>query len=333
MREPLVSVIVPVYNGEKIVRTAVDSISNQTLTDLEIIVVDDGSTDGTGAVLEELAAADARIKVVRQENQGSYNARTNGIKIATGKYFTSVDADDTIEPAMLEEMASLAERENLDVVECDLSVDTDESGQIDIYKSIQDTREKFIEPALICGTGFMCVCGKLYRREQLFDDVRKKHILKQRVTLFEDMLFNFQILDTARSYGRIHKPFYNYYISAASSVRNFKAQNIEGFDFVLRTRDRLSGNYGIEPGDARMSLWTLKNAKNMMMLAAYAHQDSLATNVANFKALKDLESVRAKWRSTNKANLPRGLRLFYSAVYALPASLAVVLIKLIKRFV
>lgn len=167
MIEPIVSVVVPVYNGEKVVEKALDSIRNQTLKEIEIIVVDDGSIDGTAALLEKIAAEDSRVKVIHQENQGSYNARTNGIKISIGKYFTSVDADDTIEMTMLEELVDLVEKDNLDLVECDLSVDSDKSGRVEVYKTKDETRKNYINPVLIEGVGFSCVCGKLYRREVL----------------------------------------------------------------------------------------------------------------------------------------------------------------------
>lgn len=333
MNKPIVSVVVPVYNGEKIVEKAMESIRNQSLKEIEIIVVDDGSTDGTAVLLDRIAAEDTRVRVIHQENQGSYNARTNGIGVSTGKYFTSVDADDAIEPTMLEEMVALAEREILDLVECDLSVDTDNSGKVEIYKGVEDTRRYYIEPVLICGQGFSCVCGKLYRREIVFDDVRKEHILKQRVTLFEDMLFNYQVLDQIASYGRIHKPLYNYYINEGSSVRNFKSQNIEGFDFVLKIRQKLAKNYGLKASDARLLLWTLRNAKNMITLASYARQESIKINVEHVEAMLNLFLVRSAWDVSNKHDLLFSVRAFFAMAYSLPAIFIVLFIKFAKKVV
>lgn len=330
MSEPLVSVVVPVYNGAKIVRTAIESILNQTLKNLEIIAVNDGSLDETSVVLEELARADARVIIVHQENQGSYNARTNGIEIARGRYFTSVDADDTIEPTMLDRMVSLAEREGLDLVECDLSVDTDRSGRIEIYKGRHDTRKNYIEPALICGIGFMCVCGKLYRREVVFDDVRKKHILKQRVTLFDDMLFNFQVLDRISSYGRIREPLYNYYINEGSSVRNFKQTNIECLETIVNARDEFAHRYGISPQDERMIFWALKNTKNTLVLAAYSQQKSLQDNVRYINDILRLESFKTRWRRVDKCQLPLSYFAFFVFAIYSPAVFFVVTIKVLK---
>ena len=91
---PKVSVIIPVYNAEKYLRQCLDSVVNQTLREIEIICVDDGSTDGSLAILQEYAANDARIKVLTQKNQYAGVARNNGMAAAQGKYFAFLDADD-----------------------------------------------------------------------------------------------------------------------------------------------------------------------------------------------------------------------------------------------
>lgn len=115
---PLVSVIVPVYNAAKYLRQTLDSICGQTLKDIEIILVDDGSTDESLSILKEYEQADSRITVLQQQNQYAGVARNNGMKIAKGKYFSFLDADDLFEPAMLEKMVSRAEETNADVVLC-----------------------------------------------------------------------------------------------------------------------------------------------------------------------------------------------------------------------
>lgn len=94
---PLVSVVVPVYNAEPYLRECLDSLFGQTLKEIEIIAVDDGSTDGSGKILDEFAARDRRLKVIHQENAGVSAARNRGIKAARGRYLTFVDADDRID--------------------------------------------------------------------------------------------------------------------------------------------------------------------------------------------------------------------------------------------
>lgn len=98
---PTVSIIIPIYNAEKYVRNCVDSILRQTFTDFEIILVDDGSTDSSGRIVDELAVTDNRIKVIHQENGGPGKARNTGIENAKGTFVNFVDADDLLEEDLL----------------------------------------------------------------------------------------------------------------------------------------------------------------------------------------------------------------------------------------
>lgn len=116
---PVVSVIVPVYNVEKYLERCVKSILNQTLTDIEIILVDDGSPDECGAICDRLKEQDNRIQVIHKSNGGLSSARNAGLKIATGEYVGFVDSDDDVELDMYEKMYTIAKRENVDFVMAD----------------------------------------------------------------------------------------------------------------------------------------------------------------------------------------------------------------------
>ncbi len=113
---PAISIIIPVYNVEKYLRRCLDSVLNQTFTDWEAICVNDGSPDGSAAILSAYAARDARFKVITQENGGLSDARNTGIKHATGEYILYLDSDDFIHPQTLEITHFLARRDNSDIV-------------------------------------------------------------------------------------------------------------------------------------------------------------------------------------------------------------------------
>lgn len=113
-----VSVIIPVYNIELYLRQCIDSVVNQTLKDIEIICVNDGSTDGSSAILEEYAKSDERIVVINQENQGAGCSRNNGMAIAKGEYLSFLDSDDFFELDMLEKMYEKSISENSDITIC-----------------------------------------------------------------------------------------------------------------------------------------------------------------------------------------------------------------------
>lgn len=104
----LISVIVPVYNVKNYLKKCVDSILSQTYSVLQVILVDDGSTDGSGELCDLLAKCDKRIQVVHKSNGGLSDARNAGIEIAEGKYFSFIDSDDYIEPDMVESLYKLA---------------------------------------------------------------------------------------------------------------------------------------------------------------------------------------------------------------------------------
>lgn len=122
-----VSVIIPVYNSEKYIGACLDSVINQTLQDIEIICVNDGSTDRTAEILQLYCEKDSRIKIIEQENAGAGAARNNGLKNSSGEYLSFLDADDFFENDMLEKAYNSAKKNDLDIVvfECDLYADSE----------------------------------------------------------------------------------------------------------------------------------------------------------------------------------------------------------------
>lgn len=113
-----VSVIIPIYNVEKYLNRCLDSIINQTYTDIEIILINDGSTDNSGKICDEYKKRDRRIKVLHQKNSGVSYARLNGFNISQGEYITFVDPDDYLDLRAIEVMINFIERENVDLIVC-----------------------------------------------------------------------------------------------------------------------------------------------------------------------------------------------------------------------
>lgn len=144
MNTAKISVIVPVYNAGKFLRECLDSLARQTMKDLEIIVIDDGSTDGSGEIVDQYAKSCDNFKVYHQSNRGIGITRGEGIQYASGEYIGWVDADDFVEPDMYSRLYSAAQQNNADVVSCDYSfypekISTKEKwfkmyqGQVDWY--------------------------------------------------------------------------------------------------------------------------------------------------------------------------------------------------------
>ena len=121
MSSPLISVIVPIYNMESLLPRCLDSLAAQTLRDLEIICVDDGSTDGSGGIVRKYASGDSRFRLITQENSGRAEARNAGIRAAAAPYLGFADPDDYVEPDMYERLYRLAEETGADMVQCSYS--------------------------------------------------------------------------------------------------------------------------------------------------------------------------------------------------------------------
>ncbi len=114
-----VSVVIPIYNVEPYLKACLDSVVNQTLQDIEIICVNDGSTDNSLSIIKEYAGNDSRIKIIDKANSGYGDSMNQGIDMATGEYLGIVEPDDYVVPEMFEELASVADRENADIVKAD----------------------------------------------------------------------------------------------------------------------------------------------------------------------------------------------------------------------
>ena len=136
-----VSIVVPVYNAAPYLRKCLDSVVNQTLRNVEIIFIDDGSTDGSSEICKKYASKDSRIIYYKKENEGLAAARQDGIERASGEYVGFVDSDDWLELNMYERMYEAATKENADVVFCNCYFNDSETDKIYLQPGVYD-REK-----------------------------------------------------------------------------------------------------------------------------------------------------------------------------------------------
>ncbi len=201
------SVIVPVYNVSEYLRQCLDSIVNQTHTDMEIILVNDGSTDSSGEICREYLQKDARIIYIEQENAGLAAARQAGLEIACGEYIAFVDSDDYLEPNMYERMLSVALENNVDIVFCNTYRNEDKKETAYLENGLYDraAMEEKIFPRLLASFDAQkqenvirwCNWLRLYKKE-LID----KHSIKfdKRFRRCQDLPFTFECTIWANSY-------------------------------------------------------------------------------------------------------------------------------------
>ena len=238
-----ISVIVPVYNCESYLPACLDSILNQTFSDLEIIVVDDGSTDGSSAICDAYAQKDTRIQVIHQSNQGVSAARNVGLDIATGEYLSFIDSDDALDPEMYKILIDLSEAHHADIAHCGYRRFRLDGSTVDISGSGKLYEQKPEEALRCLITGQLFVGGlwnKLYR-QCLFSDIRFDPDLK----INEDVLVNYLAFRKAHHTVFLDKPLYHYYERVGSAC-NQTAQKKKLLDCAKATGQIYEGCLGTE---------------------------------------------------------------------------------------
>ena len=234
-----VSVIIPVYNVEPYLDKCVRSVLAQTLDGLEIILVDDGSTDQSGSMCDAYAAQDDRVRILHLENGGPARARNRGMELAQGIYIGFVDSDDYVDPSMFEQLYKTAEQTGSDIAMCDIAVDS--AGAIRPigmnYQPLYSGSE--IKDGLLrryytgVPNGLYSMCNKLFRRSMIV-----RHSLKIDETLrrAEDAWFVFDCLKVAKIVSFLPEVLYYYYQNPASIMHSLR---VDQFEKWTRTRNRL----------------------------------------------------------------------------------------------
>ena len=231
--QPLISVIIPVYNGEQYLKNCIESIEAQSYEPLEVIVINDGSTDGTAEVCEKLAEAYENLSFVTTEDVGVSASRNRGISMAKGEFLTFVDADDRIHPQMLQRLYDAIEQTGSDIAGCQFTIwNTDREWEIAANsvpvnrpesKSYQ--KQEYVEKQILCGNS-RC-WSKLYRRS-LLNRVNSKQWFREGLTIGEDMLFLMDLLPEAGTITEIDFKGYGYYQNPQGAMnRSFRPEYMD----------------------------------------------------------------------------------------------------------
>lgn len=205
----MISVVIPVYNTEAYLKECIDSVLHQTYSDLQVILVDDGSTDGSGVVCDEYAQNDSRVIVVHQSNQGVSAARNKALEYVKGQWVSFIDSDDWLELNMYSEMLSAAQRNGFEIIACDLY---DERPN---KESVRNTWR-----TLPCNDGevFSDDCKYLYGigytpvlwNKLISTDLIKNIKFSTKYAYGEDTLFLCNAAVKAKTISAVQKPLYHY---------------------------------------------------------------------------------------------------------------------------
>lgn len=213
----MLSVIIPAYNVEKYIERCIKSVLNQTLKEIEIIVIDDGSKDGTSKICEQLANHYSNIIYKKVKNGGCSAARNCGLSLAQGKYIAFLDSDDWADEDMYKEMVEIAENEFADIVISGFKkLDENKNLLANVEVDKRDDKDSYTD----CTTEwFSSPCNKIYRKEMI-----KKNKIQFLLDVYtgEDMFFNFMCFFFSKKVVSINKPYYNYFMNTASVSNNYK---------------------------------------------------------------------------------------------------------------
>ena len=227
----LISVIVPIYNVEKYLRRCLDSICNQVYSNLEIVLVDDGSTDSSGKIADEYARRDIRFHVIHKQNGGLSDARNVGLSYCHGKYIVFVDSDDYVTEDYVVVLYDLLKHNHADISAVSLTHKEEELSKINdsTTTKIYNTKEALQD--LLYQRISTSANAKMYRAE-LFSDIRYP-----KGRLYEDVIATYQIFEKATNVVWCDIKKYWYYVRTDSIVRS--AFNVKKMDYVYNCEEVL----------------------------------------------------------------------------------------------
>lgn len=324
MMEIKVTVVVPVYNTEKYLEQCVLSIMEQTYSAIEILLVDDGSTDGSPQLCDDIAKRDERIKVIHKENGGAATARNLGIDEAKGEYVMFVDSDDWIDKDTVGSLVGRADENQLDVIRFNYvrefenrklvkkntfleeKVYTDDECKTVCRQILGLTGDELAHPE---NMNFLASCGFNMYRKQLLVESGARFVPIQEIGSFVDGLFNFQVFMHVKRFEFINKPYYHYRktnenAATARYRKNYIERQLVLFD---KLNEEIQGNGAVdffaEAYNNRITFSTMEIAFNAMrnrtsFFDRYAEIKKVLTHDTFKSAYRrfSLKPLGAKWK-------------------------------------
>lgn len=271
----LVSIIVPVYNVEKYLMRCYNSIALQTYKNWEVILIDDGSADGSGKLCDELAGNDSRIRVIHKENEGLGLTRNCGIKNSKGNYVFFVDSDDYIEQDAIKVLVELVEKH-----ECDLAIGNfyyqEQNIELPIPTGVYSGKQIItdIVPRII-GSELGITdqltpssCGKLYKTSIFIDN--DIWFSSERELIWEDLAFNLEYMRACRSIYLTDKPVYHYCFNAESLTHKYDHCKLEKVITMYRyMREKLEDAQLLEVVEGRLNNSFAGHIRTCLKLEAF----------------------------------------------------------------
>lgn len=317
MNNKLISIIVPIYNVKKYLEKCIDSILNQTYKNLEIILIDDGSTDESSEICDNYSQKDNRIIVIHKKNAGVSSARNEGLKIATGDYIGFVDSDDFLEKDMYLNMIDRIAIDNTKMSICNAYIENENGVQVKNFKSdspnIIDSHElinRIMKDYVF--QGYMW--NKLYARDLIYNDKNGYLKFDTNISNLEDRLFNLELIDKNKEFNVsfLNEKLYHYIQRESSAIHrryndkyftNFyaKSKEIEILNKSNFNTNEMKAMFVIEYVRAKNKISIMNSTSNVL-------DDSLILDSINkYKndvEISELSSIKLKTKYIAATRLP-----------------------------
>lgn len=288
MERDLISIIVPVYNVQEYLKKCINSMLIQSYKNIEIILVDDGSTDESSSICDLYVKKDNRIKVIHKENGGLSDARNIGIKSARGKYITFVDSDDEIELNYISYLYELIKDNNMSICSYSIITNNKKINYGANHKDLVMTKEECFK-RLLTEDGFtVSACAKLYSKN-LFENIE---FPKKRIC--EDVGTIYKLIDMCKTISYGHESKYNYFRRNNSIMRStFTEKKLDMIIFTDEMCDYIVNEYP--------NLKSYANNRKIYARLSILRQISESDNKSNFKTL--IKQLKKEIKSISQKNL------------------------------
>lgn len=308
-----VSVVVPVYNTEKYLQRCIQSILGQTYERLELILIDDGSTDSSGTLCDAAAQKDSRVKVLHKENEGAGEARNYGINMAEGDYICFVDSDDYIAHRYIEIMLKTAERYDCGLVQCNFLFGGEQNYSF--FKEENDEEKPLIlnnREAFETRKTKIIICAKLYKIE-LFQNIRYP-----KLSIHDDEFVTYKLIYNSSRVALLNQALYYYYNTNDSIMRTRKEYYPE--NFIAAYDERIQ--YFRDRGEKQLELISYKE-KCVRLAQIYGKCIRDKNNKNDKKHL--LELYHKDYKIAKKARMSKKETAFLKGFLICPKLMSVVM--------
>lgn len=295
LMNPKVSVIVPVYNVEQYLEKCVNSLINQSLKNIEIILVDDGSTDKSSEICDDFSEKYENVIAVHKENAGQGQARNYGLSLARGEYIGFVDSDDWVDVDYYEKLYALCKKNDLDMCVCERRVFNEKDEiiyQTNIFESdciqVNDTKTYFFNKFFKYTPS---VCNKVYK----MNVIKYKRFRDVSEVGTEDTLFNYEVMFDLKKVGECESVYYNSLARENSTARRFESGSILRNYNLLEHMKIIDNNQGVN-NDLSLCMFNYFQQRlwnQIKTFASESHMDCIRQEI-------ELEFTRTNYKKISK---------------------------------